>query len=222
MTERNNRAIEGRFDANLELEAALRAKGKHKQADMVHNILPSGVECIFVCQTEQLGLGHAILCAERVVGDELFAVLLADDFLTQPTVSAKFNVIEDLKIAFETSGQTQLSVMQVPGADIFPIWGDGTWRCARHCREYCGKAEFEEVPSGVASIGRYIHTPYIFDVLRDLPAGSGREIQLANGINIQAQQGKVNSVPSTELRFDCGSEEVFLAAISHVSSLRNS
>ena len=77
-------------------------------------------------------------------------------------------------------------------------------------------------PSDVASIGRYILTPDIFDVLRELPVGSDGEIQLADAINIQAQQGKVNSVLSTALRFDCGSVEGFLAAISHVSNLRNS
>ena len=81
VTGRNKRAIEDHFDANNELEAALRAKGMHSQTDMVKNILPKGVHCIFVRQPEQLGLGHAILCAERVVGDEPFAVLLADDFL---------------------------------------------------------------------------------------------------------------------------------------------
>ena len=80
VTGRNKRAIEDHFDANNELESMLRAQGKNTKADMVKNILPSGVECIFVRQPEQLGLGHAILCAERAVGDDPFAVLLADDF----------------------------------------------------------------------------------------------------------------------------------------------
>jgi UTP--glucose-1-phosphate uridylyltransferase len=82
VTGRHKRAIEDHFDSNPELEFALRAKGKDEQADMVHNILPQGVECIFVRQPEQLGLGPAVLCAERAVGPEPFAVLLADDFLT--------------------------------------------------------------------------------------------------------------------------------------------
>ena len=222
VTGRNKRAIEDHFDANLELEVALRAKGKHEQADMVHNILPSGVECIFVRQAEQLGLGHAILCAERVVGNEPFAVLLADDFLTQPSISAKSNVTEDLRKAFETTGQTQLSVTQVPDAEISKygviLHGDTQGAVAGIVE----KPSFEEAPSNIASIGRYILTPDIFNVLRDLPAGSGGEIQLADAINIQAQQGKVNSVHSTALRFDCGSVDGFLAAIFHVSSLRNS
>jgi UTP--glucose-1-phosphate uridylyltransferase len=204
------------------LEAALRAKGKHAQADMVHNILPSGVECIFVRQAEQLGLGHAILCAERVVGNEPFAVLLADDFLTQQSASSKSNVTESLKSAFEVSGQTQLSVMQVVGPDISQygviIKGDTPGAVAGVVE----KPNFEEAPSDIASIGRYILTPDIFDVLRDLPEGSGGEIQLADAINIQAKRGRVNAVHSTALRFDCGSVDGFLAAISHVSSLRSS
>ena len=222
VTGRNKRAIEDHFDANLELEAALRAKGKHEEANMVHNILPSGVECIFVRQAEQLGLGHAILCAERVVGNEPFAVLLADDFLTQQSASATSNVTADLKDAFEISGQTQLSVMQLACPDISKygviVHGDTQGAVAGIVE----KPNFEDAPSDIASIGRYILTPDIFDVLRDLPAGSGGEIQLADAINIQAKQGKVNAVHSTALRFGCGSVDGFLAAISHVSSLRNS
>ena len=222
VTGRNKRAIEDHFDANPELEAALRTKGKHERADMVRNILPSGVGCVFVRQAEQLGLGHAILCAERVVGDEPFAVLLADDFLTQQSSSAKSNITADLMKAFEISGQTQLSVMRVPGADISQygvvVHGDAQGAVAGIVE----KPSFEEAPSDVASIGRYILTPDIFDVLRDLPAGSGGEIQLADAINTQAQRGKVSAVHSTALRFDCGSIDGFLAAISHVSSQRNS
>jgi UTP--glucose-1-phosphate uridylyltransferase len=167
-------------------------------------------------------LGHAILCAERVVGNEPFAVLLADDFLTQQSASATSNVTADLKEAFEISGQTQLSVMQVACPDIskYGVIVHGDTRGA--VAGIVEKPNFEEAPSDMASIGRYILTPDIFDVLRDLPAGSGGEIQLADAINIQAKQGKVNAVHSTALRFDCGSVDGFLAAISHVSSLRNS
>ena len=114
VTGRNKRAIEDHFDNNKELELALRAKGKSEQADMVKNILPAGVECIFVRQPEQLGLGHAVLCAERAVGNEPFAVLLADDFLTYEGAG----ITADLVSAFEASGKTQLSVMKVNGPDI--------------------------------------------------------------------------------------------------------
>ena len=115
VTGRNKRAIEDHFDSNPELEAALRAKGKHEQADMVRSILPNGVECIFVRQPEQLGLGHAVLCAERVVGNEPFAVLLADDFI----VSNGAGVTSDLKEGFAKTGKMQICSMQVDGPDIF-------------------------------------------------------------------------------------------------------
>ena len=107
VTGRNKRAIEDHFDNNQELEMALRAKGKFEQADMVKNILPKGVECIFVRQAEQLGLGHAVLCAERVVGGDPFTVLLADDFIT----SDGSGVTADLTSAYEATGRTQFSVM---------------------------------------------------------------------------------------------------------------
>ena len=111
--------------------------------------------------------------------------------------------------------------MQVPGADISKygviVQGDTQGAVAGIVE----KPSVEEAPSDVASIGRYILTQDIFDVLRDLP-GSGGEIQLADAINIQAQRGQVNAVHSTALRFDCGSVDGFLAAISHVSNLRNS
>lgn len=107
-------AIEDNFDANNKLETILHAKGKDAKADMVRNIIPAGVECIFVRQAEQLGLGHAVLYAERAVGGDPFAVLLADDFLMdyEPGETA------DLAQAFASSGKSQLSVMEVDGPDI--------------------------------------------------------------------------------------------------------
>ena len=220
VTGRNKRAIEDHFDANLELEVALRAKGKHEQADMVHNILPRGVECIFVRQAEQLGLGHAILCAERVVGDEPFAVLLADDFLTQQPASNISNVTLDLKNEFGASGLIQLSVMQVVDQDIsnYGVIVEGD--VPGSVEGIVEKPLLQDAPSNMASIGRYILTPDVFNVLRDLPAGVGGEVQLADAINIKAKQGKVHAVKSMALRFDCGSIEGFVAAVAHEHMLR--
>ena len=111
---RNKCAIEAHFDANNKLKTMLCAKGKDAQADMVRNIIASGVECVLVRQAEQLGLGHAVLCVERVVGGDPFAVLLADNFLTdyEPGVTA------DLAQAFSSSGKSQLSAMEVDWPDI--------------------------------------------------------------------------------------------------------
>ena len=94
VTGRNKRAIEDHFDYNYELESELRKAGKNNKADMVRNILPEGIQCIFVRQSEQLGLGHAILCAERVVDNEPFAVLLADDFITDYKKSVTASLVE--------------------------------------------------------------------------------------------------------------------------------
>jgi UTP--glucose-1-phosphate uridylyltransferase len=216
VTGRNKRAIEDHFDNNQELEMALRAKGKYDQAEMVKNILPAGVECIFVRQPEQLGLGHAVLCAERVVGDDPFAVLLADDFLT----SEGDGIVSDLVSAYELSGKTQLSVMEVNGPDIskygvvVPNGGSGS------VAGLVEKPDASKAPSNLASIGRYVLTPDIFDILRTQPVGAGGEVQLADAINTQAIKGAVQSVKLNGLRFDCGSVQGYLDAIMHVAGRR--
>ena len=216
VTGRNKRAIEDHFDNNQELEMALRAKGKYEQADMVKNILPAGVECIFMRQPEQLGLGHAVLCAERAVGVDPFAVLLADDFLS----GEGDGVTADLVRAFETSGKTQLSVMEVDGPDISRYGvvvpnGDPT-----SVAGLIEKPDTEKAPSNLASIGRYVLTPDIFDILRNHAVGADGEIQLADAINTQAAHGAVEAVKLKGLRFDCGSIQGYLDAIMHVADCR--
>ena len=211
VTGRNKRAIEDHFDANNELEIMLRAKGKDVQADMVRNIIPEGVYCIFVRQAQQLGLGHAILCAEGAVGDDPFVVMLADDFLTdyEPGVTA------DLVNAFTTTGKSQLSVMEVDGPGISKygvVVPNGSGAGIVGLIE---KPDASEAPSNLASIGRYVLTADIFETLRGLSAGSGGEIQLADAINIHAQQGSVETVYLNGQRFDCGSVDGFIQASLH-------
>jgi UTP--glucose-1-phosphate uridylyltransferase len=216
VTGRNKRAIEDHFDVNKELELALHSKGKNEQADMVRNIIPPHVECIFVRQPEQLGLGHAVLCAERAVAGEPFAVLLADDFLTDydPGVTA------DLVDAFEKTGNPQLSVMPMDEAYISQYGviipssdGNGVIGMVEKPRQ-------GEAPSNLASIGRYILTPDIFDTLRNLPLGSGGEIQLADALNLHAQNGLLEAVKLKGKRFDCGSVDGFMSASAHEYSKR--
>ena len=218
VTGRNKRAIEDHFDSNSELEAMLRAKGKAAQADMVRNIIPEGVDCIFVRQAEQLGLGHAVLCAERVVGNDPFAVLLADDFLTdyEPGVTA------DLVQAFESSGKSQLSVMKVDGPDISKYGVVLPNAAGAGIAGLVEKPEATAAPSNLASIGRYVLTPDIFETLRGLSVGSGGEIQLADAINIHAQQCSVETVRLNGRRFDCGSVEGFIKAVNHEFNCRQS
>ena len=175
ITGKNKRAVEDHFDANLELEWALRSRGKETQAKMVRNIMPSHVGCIFVRQPEQLGLGHAVLCAERAVAGEPFAVLLADDFLTDNYPG----VMTDLVAAYEKSGKTQLSVMAVDGPDI-SNYGVIAQSEGGNVSGLVEKPNLRDAPSNLASIGRYVLTPDIFDVLRRLSAGLNGEIQLAD------------------------------------------
>ena len=197
---------------------ALRANGKHAQADMVKNILPPGVECIFVRQPEQLGLGHAVLCAERVVGGDPFAVLLADDFLTFDGAG----ITRDLVSGFDRTGKTQLSVMEVSGPNISKYGVIVPGAQPGSVAGLVEKPSPQGAPSNLASIGRYVLTPDIFDILRSQPAGAGGEIQLADAINVQAARGDVEAVTLNGWRFDCGSVEGYLDAIMHVADRRRS
>ena len=211
VTGRNKRAIEDHFDANAELEGLLTRKGKSAQAAMVHDILPPGVECIFVRQAEQLGLGHAVLCAERAVGREPFAVLLADDFLTHDGPGTTRQLVS----AFEASGRAQLSAMEIPRADAGKYGMIIPGEAPNSVAGLTEKPDPAEAPSTRASIGRYLLTPDVFDTLRALPPGAGGEVQLADAIDIHARRGAVEAVTLAGRRFDCGSQEGFVAATIH-------
>lgn len=211
VTGRNKRAIEDHFDSNQELEIALRKAGKNGKANMVRNILPEGIQCIFVRQPEQLGLGHAILCAERAVGIEPFAVLLADDFITD----FKKSVTASLVDAFSQSGKSQLSIMRVDGPEISKYGVVVQSSSGGTISGLVEKPNYQDAPSNLASIGRYVLTPDIFEILREIPKGSGNEIQLVDAINLQAQKKAVDTVILEGTRFDCGSIDGFISAITH-------
>jgi UTP--glucose-1-phosphate uridylyltransferase len=214
ITGRNKRAIEDHFDGNNELEWALRSKGKNEVADMVKNILPKGIECVFIRQQEQLGLGHAVLCAERIVGNEPFALLLADDFITYSGKGITANLIEE----FEKSGKSQISVMEVDGPDISKYGVIVPSNKTGLVAGIIEKPDFENAPSNLASIGRYILTPDIFELLKNQPIGVENEIQLADSINLQAVNNMVDGVLLNGVRFDCGSIKGYVEAIKHVAS----
>ena len=211
VTGRNKRAIEDHFDANTELDTMLRAKDKDAQSDMVHNIFPKGVECIFVRQAERLGLGHAVLCAERAVGWDPFAVLLVDDFLTD----YQLGVTADLVQAFVRSSKSQLSVMEVDGPDISKYGVVVPNDSGTGIVGLVEKTDANDAPLNLASIGRDVLTPDISHTLRGLNTGSGGEIQLADVINIHAQHSSVETVQVNGRRFDCGSMDGYTQASHH-------
>lgn len=213
VTGRNKRSIEDHFDNNQELNMALIAKGKIKEAEMMRNILPSGIECIFVRQPEQLGLGNAVLCAERVVGKDPFVVILADDFLIYNNNSPTAELVQ----RYENTGKNQLSIMEVNGPDITKY---GVIIPGAEPGSVIGlveKPKIENSPSNLASIGRYVLTPDIFDILRNLSVPEDNEIQLSTAINIQAEKNNVEAVMLNGLRFDCGSKKDYVAAIKYVA-----
>lgn len=212
VTGRNKRAVGDHFDANLELEAQLVAKGKPELRDMVRNIVPEGVACIFVRQPEPLGLGHAVLCAAPAVGNNPFAVLLADDLMqgeNLPTAA--------LVEAFARDPRTMLSVSEVardevskygiirPGA----IGADGVIAV----EGIVEKPPVNEAPSQLASFGRYVFRPEVFEILRQLRPGAGGEIQLADAIDELARQGKVSAIRNPSRRYDCGAKFGYLTAL---------
>ena len=211
VTGRNKRAIEDHFDANYELESFLRASGKDAQADMIHNIILERIECIFVRQAVQMGLGYAVLCAERAVGSDHFAVLLADDFLTdyEPGVTT------DLVQAFTSIGKSQLSVMNIDGPDISKYGVVVPNGSGAGIASLVEKPDATFAPSNLASIAPYVLTSDIFQTLRGISAGSGGEIQLAGAINLHAQQGSVEIVRLNGWRFDCGSLDGFMLVSEH-------
>ena len=217
ITGRNKRAIEDHFDRNLELENILYLNGKNIELEMVRNIIPKDIECIFVRQSEQLGLGHAVMCAERAVGNEPFAVLLADDFLTFDDEGST----SDLVKAFNKSGKSQLSIMHVDNHEIekYGVISPGLKK--NSVAGIVEKPKICDAPSNLASIGRYILKPEIFDILRNQTAGNGGEIQLSDAINTLAEAGVVESLIFSGNRFDCGSVNGYINAIIHTAKLSN-
>jgi len=216
VTGRNKRAVGDHFDANLELEAQLMAKGKSKLRDMVRNIVPEGVSCIFVRQPEPLGLGHAVLCAAPAVGDNPFVVLLADD-LMQGTELPTAALVR----AYAKKPQTVLSVSEVAREDTskYGILKPGATDANGliSVEGIVEKPPVDEAPSNLASFGRYVFTPDVFDVLRGLKPGAGGEIQLADAIDQLAKAGKVAAITNPSRRYDCGDKFGYLTAIVDVA-----
>jgi UTP--glucose-1-phosphate uridylyltransferase len=210
VTGRHKRAIEDHFDAAPELEAELAAKNKAALLEMARNILPRGVSCIYTRQATALGLGHAVLCAEPAVGDEPFAVLLADDLL-----DAEVSVTQQLVQQFEQRGGSVIGVQDVPREEtdkhgivsVSPL-------DARSSRieAIVEKPAPAQAPSTLGVVGRYVLEPGIFQALREIGRGTGGEIQLTDGIARLMQSRPVFAHRYEGRRFDCGSKLGFWEA----------
>jgi UTP--glucose-1-phosphate uridylyltransferase len=211
ITGRNKRSIEDHFDKAYELEMELESAGKHDLLGIVQNILPPEVSCIFLRQAEALGLGHAVLCARPVVGNEAFAVLLADDLIR----SDGQGVVEQMANMHDCYGCSILSVMEVP-RDEANKYGIVETRPGPNgelrVTSIVEKPTPQDAPSNLAVVGRYLLTPGIFDKLEQTRAGSGGEIQLTDAIAALLAEEPVIAYLFQGKRYDCGSKLGYLEA----------
>jgi UTP--glucose-1-phosphate uridylyltransferase len=216
ITGRHKRAIGDHFDAAFELEYELEKSGKTEMLDIVHSIKPDDMDCVFVRQPRPLGLGHAVLCAESVVGDHPFAVLLADDLmLGRDQATGGPTVLQQMVQAYERSPGTVLAVQDVPRADTRRYGVVDVHGASGQLAEVFGMVEKpapEAAPSTLAVAGRYVLTPAVFESIRRQPRGAGGEIQLTDGIAALIGREKVQAFRYDGVRYDCGSKEGFLQA----------
>ena len=213
VTGRNKRAIEDHFDTAYELETELEASDKHELLNMVRGLSPSDMHCSYVRQPRSLGLGHAVLCAEPLVGDAPFAVLLADDLMVGPT--AELGVLTQMVTAFEQLQTTLLAVQEVPVEHVSRygiVAGAAREGGLLRVDQMVEKPQPAQAPSRLAVAGRYILTPAVFDKIRSQAAGAGGEIQLTDGIAGLIDSEGVHAMHYLGKRYDCGSKEGFLEA----------
>jgi UTP--glucose-1-phosphate uridylyltransferase len=211
VTGRHKRAIEDHFDKAYELETELERKGKEALLAQVRSVLPDGVRCIYIRQPEPLGLGHAVLCAQPVVGNDPFAVLLADDLMdSQPPALARMSEI------FEREQCSLLGVEEVP-RDQTQSYGIVTIERMQgdvgRIRAIVEKPKPAQAPSTLGVIGRYVLTPRVFELLGAVTPGAGGEIQLTDAIAALLEHERVLAVRLPGKRFDCGSKLGYLQAM---------
>ena len=210
VTGRTKRVIEDHFDKAYELENELALKHKTKMLEFVQNLLPKHINCIYIRQSEALGLGHAVLCAKPVIGDEAFAVLLADDLLNNDPP-----VMKQMTDIFDYYRCSVLGVLDVPREETASY---GIVKSApvadrvERIEAIVEKPQPEVAPSTLAVVGRYILTPRIFHHLERVTKGSGGEIQLTDGIASLLVEEQVLGFRYQGTRFDCGSKLGYLQA----------
>ncbi len=213
VTGRSKRAIEDHFDTAYELEAELEAAQKHALLKLVRELQPDDMSFSYVRQPRSLGLGHAVLCAAHLVGNEPFAVLLADDLMTAPIGGEP--VMAQMTRQFDKLGRSILAVQEVPLEHVRRygiVVGETVEPHTLKVSHIVEKPMPEVAPSRMGVAGRYVLTPAIFDILRDQPKGAGGEIQLTDGIARLMTREAVYAWEYSGKRYDCGSKEGFLEA----------
>lgn len=210
ITGRSKRAIEDHFDKAYEMEAELQARGKTKMLEAMQEIVPKHIHCIFVRQSEALGLGHAVLCAAPVVGDQPFAVILADDL-----IDAEPSALTQMVRMFERERCSILGVQNVAREETAQygiVRSEPATLDLHRVAEIVEKPKPSAAPSTLAVVGRYILTPAIFEHLRNVTPGAGGEIQLTDAIASLLGEEQVLAYEFSGVRYDCGSKLGYLKA----------
>jgi len=207
---RTKNAIADHFDKAYELEAELTARGKHDLLKIVQGIVPPHVNCVYIRQAEALGLGHAVLCAKSVVGEQAFSVILADDLIDAPT-----GALQQMVEHFNKYQCSILGVEQVAPDETFKYGIVQPLPFGKRLNNVDGiveKPKPADAPSNLAVVGRYILTPRIFDLLKSTPRGAGNEIQLTDAIAMLLQEEQVLAYEFKGRRYDCGNKLDYLIA----------
>ncbi len=210
VTGRSKRAIEDHFDKSYEIEAELEARGKESLLKRVRNIKPPEIDCFYIRQPEALGLGHAVLCAEKLIGDHPFAVVLADDLL-----DGEPPVLKQMVEHFNHYHSSLIGVEEISPEDSrsYGIIEGREWENnIINLSNIVEKPAPENAPSNLGVVGRYILKPRIFDHLRALRPGAGGELQLTDAIQSLMNDEQVLAYRYHGMRFDCGSKLGYLKA----------
>ncbi|MCB5187684.1 UTP--glucose-1-phosphate uridylyltransferase GalU [Methylobacillus caricis] len=207
---RNKRSIPDHFDKSFELEATLELGKKFDVLEQIQNILPKNVSCIYIRQAEALGLGHAVLLAKSVVGDDPFSVILADDL-----IDAEKPAMQQMVELFGQQGASILGVEDVHPSETASYGIVDAQEVSPNVLELHGiveKPQPEEAPSNLAVVGRYILTPEIFECLENVKPGKGGEIQLTDGIAALMEKQRILAYRFDGKRYDCGSKLGYVKA----------
>jgi UTP--glucose-1-phosphate uridylyltransferase len=210
ITSSSKRAIEDHFDSNYELEAKLAETGKNELLQIVKNILPKGITCVYLRQPDTLGLGHAILCAQPLIDDEAFAILLADDL-----IDSSVSCLKQMLAVYAEKKSSIIAVQAIKSlaSDQYGIIGYKKKEDRlSQIDTIVEKPNFKDAPSNLAVVGRYILTPTIFPYLAQTPPGKGGEIQLTDAIARLLNQEAMYAWEFAGTRYDCGSKLGYLQA----------
>jgi len=214
VTNRYKHAIADYFDSAYELEETLERAGKHELLSLVQGLLPPHVRCVYVTQEQALGLGHAVLCAKPVIGDEPFGVILPDDLIVGDGKSA----LRQMADLAESEDAGVLAVEEVPRTDTGKygiVDVGGARESAATIRHVVEKPKPEDAPSNLAIVGRYVLPTRIFELLENTRPGAGGEIQLTDAIAALLAESKVLACRFAGTRFDCGHKAGLLRATLH-------